>query len=86
VEALLFKEEEAGRFLESPLLPDLAAALRTAESLAGQQYGPYRILYSLGAGGMGPKSFSVDTAKRDWRMARAWLLGELTSKRDSARP
>jgi len=27
---------------------------------------------------------SVDTAKRDWRMARAWLAGELTSKRDPA--
>jgi DNA-directed RNA polymerase specialized sigma24 family protein len=23
---------------------------------------------------------SVDTAKRDWRMARAWLLSELTGK------
>lgn len=23
---------------------------------------------------------SVDTAKRDWRMARAWLVGELTGK------
>jgi RNA polymerase sigma-70 factor (ECF subfamily) len=28
---------------------------------------------------------SVDTAKRDWRMARAWLLAELTQERDSAR-
>jgi len=27
---------------------------------------------------------SVDTVKRDWRMARAWLLAELTRKRDSA--
>jgi RNA polymerase sigma factor (TIGR02999 family) len=27
---------------------------------------------------------SVDTAKRDWRMARAWLIAELTSKQDSA--
>ena len=26
---------------------------------------------------------SVDTTKRDWRMARAWLLAELTRKRDS---
>jgi len=26
---------------------------------------------------------SVDTAKRDWRMARAWLIAELTSKKDS---
>lgn len=27
---------------------------------------------------------SVDTVKRDWRMARAWLLSELTGKQDSA--
>jgi RNA polymerase sigma-70 factor, ECF subfamily len=27
---------------------------------------------------------SVDTVKRDWRMARAWLLGELTRKQDPA--
>jgi RNA polymerase sigma factor (TIGR02999 family) len=26
---------------------------------------------------------SLDTAKRDWRMARAWLLGELSSKQKS---
>ncbi len=29
---------------------------------------------------------SVDTVKRDWRMARAWLLAELTGKRDSSGP
>ena len=29
---------------------------------------------------------SVETVKRDWRMARAWLLGELTRKPDSAGP
>jgi len=28
-------------------------------------------------------NISVDTAKRDWRMARAWLFAELTSKKDS---
>ena len=27
---------------------------------------------------------SVGTAKRDWRMARAWLLAELTGKQDAA--
>jgi RNA polymerase sigma factor (TIGR02999 family) len=27
---------------------------------------------------------SVDTVKRDWRMAKAWLLGELKGKQDSA--
>ena len=29
---------------------------------------------------------SADTAKRDWRMARAWLLTELTRKQDAAGP
>jgi RNA polymerase sigma factor (TIGR02999 family) len=28
---------------------------------------------------------SVDTVKRDWRMARAWLLAEVTSKQDSGK-
>ena len=28
---------------------------------------------------------SVDTAKRDWRMARAWLIAELTGKQDRSR-
>ncbi len=28
---------------------------------------------------------SVDTVKRDWRMARAWLLARLTGKEDSTR-
>jgi RNA polymerase sigma-70 factor (ECF subfamily) len=28
---------------------------------------------------------SVDTVKRDWRMARAWLITELTGKQDSPR-
>ena len=28
---------------------------------------------------------SVDTVKRDWRMARAWLMAELTVKQDSTR-
>jgi RNA polymerase sigma factor (TIGR02999 family) len=28
-------------------------------------------------------SVSADTAKRDWRMARAWLIGVLSGKRDS---
>jgi RNA polymerase sigma-70 factor (ECF subfamily) len=27
---------------------------------------------------------SVDTVKRDWRMARAWLIAELAGKQDSA--
>jgi RNA polymerase sigma factor (TIGR02999 family) len=29
---------------------------------------------------------SVDSVKRDWRMAKAWLMAELTGKQDSAGP
>jgi len=29
---------------------------------------------------------SVDTVKRDWRMARAWLLAELTRTEEASRP
>jgi len=29
---------------------------------------------------------SADTAKRDWRMARAWLIGVLSGKRDPDQP
>jgi RNA polymerase sigma factor (TIGR02999 family) len=29
-------------------------------------------------------NISLDTAKRDWRMAKAWLVAELTGKGDSA--
>jgi DNA-directed RNA polymerase specialized sigma24 family protein len=28
---------------------------------------------------------SVDTVKRDWRMARAWLIAELAGKQEPAR-
>jgi DNA-directed RNA polymerase specialized sigma24 family protein len=29
---------------------------------------------------------SVDTAKRDWRMAKAWLINELTGRQNSHVP
>lgn len=31
-------------------------------------------------------NISIDTAKRDWRMAKAWLIGELTGQQGSALP
>ena len=53
VEMLVSRDEHAGSFLEKPVLADLAGTLATRASLVGRQYGPYRIVSPLGAGGMG---------------------------------
>ena len=53
VEMLVSKDEQAGSFLERPALEDVTAALGRRTSLAGREFGPYRILSLLGAGGMG---------------------------------
>jgi eukaryotic-like serine/threonine-protein kinase len=53
VELLLSKDERAGDFLEEPVLAGLAAPMGARGALLGRQYGPYRILSLLGAGGMG---------------------------------
>src|ERR1700704_2049780 len=53
VELLLAKEKEAGSFLEVPALEDVTVTLTSAESLLGRQFGSYRILSPIGAGGMG---------------------------------
>ena len=52
VEFLLSKEERAGSFLEVPALEDMTVAL-AGEPVLGRQFGPYRIMSPLGAGGMG---------------------------------
>ena len=53
VELLLAKEDQAGSFLEIPAMEDETGTLTAAGSLLGGQFGPYRILSPLGAGGMG---------------------------------
>ena len=52
VEVLISKDEQAGSFLEKPVVADVAAALSARGSLVGRPLGPYRILSLLGAGGM----------------------------------
>lgn len=55
VESLLAHEEDADEFLAAPAL-DMAANVLTRESgpsLVGEQFGSYKILSLLGAGGMG---------------------------------
>jgi serine/threonine protein kinase len=53
VEMLVSKDEHAGSLLEKPVLADFAATLDSRGTLVGLQFGPYRILRLLGAGGMG---------------------------------
>ncbi len=53
VEMLVAKEEHAGGVLQKPVLADLTTAMVARGSLAGREFGPYRILSLLGAGGMG---------------------------------
>ncbi|MBZ5536860.1 MAG: protein kinase [Acidobacteriia bacterium] len=53
VEMLVSKDEHAGSFLEKPVLSDVTDTVGARGSLVGRQYGSYRILSLLGAGGMG---------------------------------
>ena len=53
VDVLISKDEQAGSFLERPALAGPMTARGARASLLGRQYGPYRILSLLGAGGMG---------------------------------
>src|SRR6476660_1102043 len=53
VELLLSRDGKAGSFLETPVLRDLTASWNRVESLVGRDFGPYRIVSLLGAGGMG---------------------------------
>src|SRR6266478_6240982 len=53
VELLLAKDNEAGSFLETPVMRDTAATRTATDTLLGRHVGPYRIVSPLGAGGMG---------------------------------
>jgi serine/threonine protein kinase len=53
VAMLISKDEQAGSLLEKPVFADIAPRLADSESVVGRQFGPYRILSLLGAGGMG---------------------------------
>jgi len=53
VDTLVSEDERAGSFLDMPLLADARDRLNPRGSLVGRQYGPYRVLTFLGAGGMG---------------------------------
>jgi serine/threonine protein kinase len=53
VELLLAKQEEAGSFLETPAIAYTAVTRTATVNIPARQFGPYRIISPLGAGGMG---------------------------------
>ncbi len=53
VEMLVSQDEQAGSFLEKPVLAGVTAAPGARGSMVGRQCGTYTILSPLGAGGMG---------------------------------
>ncbi len=82
VERLVSRDEQAGSFLERPVLADLAATVAERASWVGRQRGAYRILSFLGAGGMG-EVYRAHDSKLDRDVASKALPPEFA--RDPAR-
>jgi eukaryotic-like serine/threonine-protein kinase len=53
VDRLISNDDESGSFLARPAIESVASTLGDLEPPARRQYGPYRILSLIGAGGMG---------------------------------
>lgn len=86
VESLLAADERGKSFIESPafqLAPELLAD-NAAESMIGQQVGPYAILHLLGAGGMGKVYLAQDTRLRR-KVALKLLSDDLTNDKNRIR-
>jgi hypothetical protein len=81
VELLLSKDEHAGSLLEEPLLADGTGKTGAAGPLVGRQIGSYRILSSLGAGGIG-KVYRAHDSKLSRDVAVKTLPPEFASDRE----
>src|SRR5262245_24543960 len=79
VENLLESFDEAGEFIEKPLIEDsLSNASRPSESIVGHKIGNYEILSLLGAGGMGEVYLARDV-RLDRRIALKLLPEQFTN-------
>jgi len=82
VERMLTAHEQAGSFLESPAVAD--SFVKQTDSLFGREFGRYRILSRLGAGGMGEVFLAEDTTLGR-HVAFKLLPPEFTTNRDRVR-
>jgi hypothetical protein len=80
VEGLITHDGQASSFIESPALE--VAAKRMAEdqigSMVGRQFGSYKILSQLGAGGMGEVYLAEDT-RLNRKVAIKFILARSTA-------
>ena len=51
VQFLLTNEEQAGSFLERPLIDEATNTATRMSQMVGQQFGPYRVVSALGSDG-----------------------------------
>ena len=61
VESLLKAHDEAGGFIEDPIVENLVSDISEMPTLTGKSVGPYRIEKSIGRGGMGDVYLATDT-------------------------
>jgi serine/threonine protein kinase len=83
IESLLRSYEESADFMERPAIESDAAVIadQLVDRNAGESVGHYRLLKSIGSGGMGEVYLAVD-ARTDRKVALKLLPGELSTNRD----